>query len=134
GGGARGALGFELLPECCSCEPAPEFCEPGSDGLKLIGRALPGKISKLGFVVDPFCPLKAGPCIDCRPTEYVWSTPCWMALSCAICAGLFATWLMLSSDELLRRRAHVTPGSSTWIRRGTVSLVVSSKLPCGSPL
>ena len=29
-----------------------------------------------------------------------------MALSCAIWAGLLATELMLSSDELLRRRAH----------------------------
>src|SRR5215831_15587847 len=32
-----------------------------SDGEKLIGRAPPGKSSKLGFVVEPFCPAAAGP-------------------------------------------------------------------------
>src|SRR5215813_6605793 len=42
-----------------------------SDGEKLIGRAPPGKSSKLGFVVEPFCPAAVGPFIAVKPTENV---------------------------------------------------------------
>ena len=41
-----------------------------SDGEKPIGRAPTGS-SKLGFVVEPFCPGAVGPFIAVKPTEYV---------------------------------------------------------------
>ena len=59
-------LDFVTCSDVEDCEDELLF---GSE--KLIGRAFPGKISKLGFVVEPFCPLVVGPCIACRPTENV---------------------------------------------------------------